>query len=124
MSGQHITQRQENIYMKHRQASCTQELSSAKAGISVRTGRRIEKGEQPGVVCSNRLQMIVDFLQYRTGLGLDVVTSIASGLARQIGNAIIRNDLTHSRSFVKVFDGHKLFPKIGFRKVCSSIARQ
>jgi hypothetical protein len=33
--------------MKHRQASCTQELSSAKAGISVRSGRRIEKGEQP-----------------------------------------------------------------------------
>jgi hypothetical protein len=67
---------------------------------------------------------IADFLQYRTGLGLDVVTSIASGLARRIGNAIIRNGLTHSRSFVKAFDGHKLFPQIGSRKVCSSIARQ
>ena len=47
MSGQHITQRQENIYMKHRQTGCTQALSSAKAGISVRSGRRIEKGEKP-----------------------------------------------------------------------------
>ena len=46
MSGQHITQRQENIYMKHRQKGCTQELSSAKADISVRSGRRIEKGEK------------------------------------------------------------------------------
>jgi len=47
LSGQHITQRQENIYMKHRQTGCTQELSSAKAGISIRSGRRIEKGEKP-----------------------------------------------------------------------------
>jgi transposase InsO family protein len=46
LSGQHITQRQENIYMKHRQKGCTQELSSAKADISVRSGRRIEKGEK------------------------------------------------------------------------------
>ena len=46
MSGQHITQRQENIYMKHRQTGSTQELSSAKAGVSIRSGRRIEKGER------------------------------------------------------------------------------
>ncbi len=31
--------------MKNRQAGCTQETSAAKAGISVRSGRRIEKGE-------------------------------------------------------------------------------
>ena len=31
--------------MKNRQTDCTQELSAAKAGISVRSGRRIEKGE-------------------------------------------------------------------------------
>ena len=31
--------------MKNRQTGCTQELSAAKAGISVRSGRRIEKGE-------------------------------------------------------------------------------
>ncbi len=31
--------------MKNRQTGCTQELSSAKAGISVRSGRRVEKGE-------------------------------------------------------------------------------
>ncbi len=47
MSGQHITQRQENIYMKHRQTGSTQALSSAKAGVSIRSGRRIEKGERP-----------------------------------------------------------------------------
>ena len=46
MSGQHITQRQENCYMKHRQSGLSQELSASKAGISVRTGRRIEKGER------------------------------------------------------------------------------
>ena len=31
--------------MKHRQSGCTQETASTKVGISVRSGRRIEKGE-------------------------------------------------------------------------------
>ena len=48
MSGQHITQLQEHLYMKSRQAGFTQELSAAKAGISVRSGRRIEKGGSQG----------------------------------------------------------------------------
>ncbi len=36
--------------MKHRQSGLTQEVSANKAGISVRSGRRIEKGErkEPG----------------------------------------------------------------------------
>jgi len=36
--------------MKHRQIGSTQETSAAKAGISVRSGRRVEKGEntKPG----------------------------------------------------------------------------
>ncbi len=46
MSGKHITQLQENSYMKNRHTGCTQETSAAKAGISVRSGRRIEKGER------------------------------------------------------------------------------
>jgi transposase InsO family protein len=46
LSGKHITQQQEIIYMKHRQAGCTQELSAAKAGISIRSGRRIDKDEK------------------------------------------------------------------------------
>ena len=46
MSGQHITQSQENIYMKSRQVGLTQETSAAKADISVRSGRRVEKGER------------------------------------------------------------------------------
>jgi len=45
LSDKHITQLQEKIYMKNRQTGCTQELSAAKAGISARLGRRIEKGE-------------------------------------------------------------------------------
>jgi len=45
LSGQHITQLQENLYMKRRQAGFTQEVSAAKAGISVRSGRRVEKDE-------------------------------------------------------------------------------
>ena len=32
--------------MKNRHTDCTQETSAAKAGISVRSGRRIEKGER------------------------------------------------------------------------------
>ena len=47
MSGKHITQQQENCYMKNRQTGCAQELSAAKAGVSIRSGRRIEKGERP-----------------------------------------------------------------------------
>lgn len=46
MSGKHITQLQENNYMKNRQAGFTQEASAAKVGISIRSGRRIEKGEK------------------------------------------------------------------------------
>ena len=46
MSGKHITQLQENLYIKSRQAGCSQETSAAKAGISVRSGRRVEKGER------------------------------------------------------------------------------
>ena len=34
--------------MKNRQSGCTQELSAAKAGISVRSGRRIEKDDRSG----------------------------------------------------------------------------
>jgi hypothetical protein len=43
LSGQHITQQQRAIYMGNRQSGNTQALSSAKAGLSTRTGRRIEK---------------------------------------------------------------------------------
>lgn len=45
MPGQHITQRQEILYMQSRQSGLTQETSAAKAGVSVRSGRRIETGE-------------------------------------------------------------------------------
>ena len=44
MPGQHITQRQEMLYMQSRQSGLTQETSAAKAGVSVRSGRRIENG--------------------------------------------------------------------------------
>ena len=46
MPGKWITNKQVEIYMKTRQLGKTQELSSAKAGISVRTGREIEKGKR------------------------------------------------------------------------------
>jgi len=46
LSGKRITQSQENIYMKNRQTGYSQETSAAKAGISIRSGRRIEKGEK------------------------------------------------------------------------------
>jgi transposase InsO family protein len=41
--GQHITNRQEELYMQHRNDSVSQEVAAAKSGISVRSGRRIEK---------------------------------------------------------------------------------
>ena len=43
MPGQHITHRQEDLYMQHRKAGASQEVAAAKAGISVRSGRRIEQ---------------------------------------------------------------------------------
>jgi transposase InsO family protein len=45
LAGKHITQQQEMLYMKSRQRGHNQETSAAKAGISTRTGRRIENGE-------------------------------------------------------------------------------
>ena len=46
MPGKHITQQQESIYMKNRQQGFSQETSSARAGISVRSGRSIEKSQR------------------------------------------------------------------------------
>ncbi len=43
MSGKRITAQQRAFYMKFRQQDMTQSLSAAKAGISERSGRRIEK---------------------------------------------------------------------------------
>ncbi len=46
MPGQHITQRQEFLYMQFRQVGLSQEVSAAKAGMSVRSGRRIDSGKR------------------------------------------------------------------------------
>ncbi len=46
MPGQHITHRQEVLYMRSRQSGLSQEASAAKAGISIRSGRRIEHDER------------------------------------------------------------------------------
>jgi hypothetical protein len=55
LSGKHITLQQEDLYMKHRQHGETQVLSAAKAGISERSGRRIENDErQPKKIRSHR----------------------------------------------------------------------
>ena len=43
--GLHITNRQEELYMQHRQQGVSQETAAAKAGISVRSGRRIETAD-------------------------------------------------------------------------------
>ncbi len=43
MSGKRITAQQRALYMKFRQQDLTQSVSAAKAGISERSGRRIEK---------------------------------------------------------------------------------
>jgi len=46
MSGKWITNQQVNIYMNTRNQGCTQEVSGAKSGMSVRTGRAIEQGKR------------------------------------------------------------------------------
>jgi transposase InsO family protein len=46
MPGKRITNQQVKLYMKTRSKGCTQATSSAKAGISVSVGRRIEAGEK------------------------------------------------------------------------------
>ena len=43
MPGKHITHQQEAIYMKNRQIGHGQETAAAKARVSIRSGRRIEK---------------------------------------------------------------------------------
>jgi hypothetical protein len=48
LPGKHITQKQEAIYMKSRQTGCVQDTSAAKSGISIRSGRRIERNERSG----------------------------------------------------------------------------
>ena len=45
MSGKQLTHQQVKRYMNSRQLGDTQETAALKAGISVRTGRRIDKGE-------------------------------------------------------------------------------
>ena len=46
MTGLHITQRQEKLYMKLRQEGLTQEAAAAKAGVSERSARRMDKRRQ------------------------------------------------------------------------------
>jgi len=45
LPGHHITQQQEVLYMQSRQTGNNQSLAAAKAGISERSGRRLEKGD-------------------------------------------------------------------------------
>ena len=49
MPGKRITQHQESLYMSKRQQGKSQETAAAKAAISERSGRRIEKGERHSV---------------------------------------------------------------------------
>ena len=46
MPGSRITRKQEEIYMRSRQTGQSQDVAAAKSGVSVRSGRRIERGER------------------------------------------------------------------------------
>ncbi len=46
MPGSRITRKQEEMYMKNRQTGQSQDVAAAKSGVSVRSGRRIERGER------------------------------------------------------------------------------
>ena len=45
MPGKPINYKQKQLYLNARLNGCTQETAAAKGGFSVRTGRRIEKGQ-------------------------------------------------------------------------------
>jgi hypothetical protein len=49
LPGKRITQHQESLYMSKRQQGKNQETAAAKAAISERSGRRIEKGERHSI---------------------------------------------------------------------------
>jgi hypothetical protein len=49
LPGKRITQHQESLYMSKRQLGHNQETAAAKAAISERSGRRIEKGERHSI---------------------------------------------------------------------------
>ena len=49
MPGSRITRKQEEMYMKSRQTGLSQEVAAARSGLSVRSGRRIEKGKRAPV---------------------------------------------------------------------------
>jgi len=49
LPGKRITQRQESLYMNTRKSGKSQETAAAKAAISERSGRRIEKGERQSI---------------------------------------------------------------------------
>ena len=49
MPGKRITQQQESLYMNTRKSGKNQDTAAAKAPISVRSGRRIEKGEHQSI---------------------------------------------------------------------------
>jgi hypothetical protein len=49
LPGKRITQQQESLYMSKRKQGQSQETSAAKAAISERSGRRIEKGERQSI---------------------------------------------------------------------------
>ena len=46
MPGSRITRKQEEMYMKNRQTGLSQEVAAARSSVSVRSGRRIERGER------------------------------------------------------------------------------
>ena len=49
MPGKRINQHQESLYMSKRQLGQSQETAAAKAAISERSGRRIEKGKRQSI---------------------------------------------------------------------------
>ena len=49
MPGKRITHQQESLYMSKRQQGKSQETAAAKAAISERSGRRIEKDERQSI---------------------------------------------------------------------------
>ena len=63
MPGKRITKRQVKIYMETRKAGKTQLLSSARAGISERSGRVIEKGQRKDPFAEVWQEELVTFLE-------------------------------------------------------------
>ena len=63
MPGPRITDRQVRLYMQAREQGKSQEAAAAQAGVSVRSGRRVERGEREALAAERHWRTRPDPLE-------------------------------------------------------------